>query len=233
MYVERNIEADFKVASRLNKVVIIVGPRQSGKTTFLQHQSGQSNAIYVMFDDPDAKELFDTDIKRFENQYMISGTVTILDEIQYCKEPGSKLKYLADKGRTLWITSSSQVSLSKEIIGWLVGRAAIIKLYPFSLNEFFFSKGLKEITKNILSRSIEEHMLYGGYPNIVIQKGKVDKEFLLKNLYETMVLKDIARTFNISNISALERMAVYLSHNVGNTLLYDKISSDLGSLFPQ
>ena len=230
MYVERAIKERFLKASRLNNVVFIVGPRQSGKTTFLREQ-GQGLASYVLFDDPDARELFDKDVKAFENQYLQNGKPTILDEIQYAKEAGSKLKYLADTGRKLWITSSSQTMLGKEVIGWLVGRASILTLYQFSFEEFLAAKNQRETTETIILRLVDEHMRYGGYPKIVLEAEKDNKEMLLKDLYQTMVFRDVARMFNIEDLGAVERLAVYLSHRVGDMLVYNKICSDLSLSF--
>lgn len=231
MYITREITKKFMAASRLNTIVTVVGPRQAGKTTFLKAQAEAENASYLFFDDPDVKELFDVDIKRFENQYVSKEGITILDEIQYGKDPGRKLKYLADKGEKIWITSSSQILLRKDVLGWLVGRVSVIKLYQFSLGEFLSAKGLKEPTSKTLYRSIEEHMVYGGYPKVVLAKEKQDKESLLRDLYETMVLKDIARTFKIEDISALERLSTYLSHCISNVISYDNICKDLGLSF--
>ena len=228
MYVEREIIGAFLSAARLNSIVVIVGPRQSGKTTFLKAQSKNVSENYLSFDDPDVRELFDTDIKRFENQYLFGNSVVVLDEIQYGKGPGSKLKYLADKGKKLWVTSSSQVALDKEVLGWLVGRASVIALYPFSLNEVLRSDGQNEVTPSILKRTVEKHIIYGGYPKVVLEKDNSNKETMLKDLYQLMIFKDVARTFNIGDTAGLERLAQYLSHSVGNLLSYEALSRELG-----
>ena len=230
MYVERSILGRFASASRLSNVVAIVGPRQSGKTTFLKEQA-KGLSSYVLFDDPDVREMFDEDIKKFESQYIQADRPTILDEVQYAKDPGRKLKYLADMGRRLWITSSSQALLRKETLGWLVGRVTILTLYQFSLEEFLVAKGQKETTEGITSRAIDEHMRYGGYPKVVLEEKKEDKETLLSDLYETMVLKDVARAFRIDDIAMIERMSLYLSHCVGNVLVYNSVSKELGLSF--
>lgn len=231
MYVERALTKEFESAANSNNMVVVVGPRQAGKTTFLKEQSKKSGAYYLFFDDPDVRELFDIDIKRFENQYLPTGKMAILDEVQYGKDAGRKLKYLVDSGRKLWVTSSSEIMLNKEVLSWLVGRTAIIRLYPFSLAEFLAAKGLKETTPKVVLRSIDEHMSYGGYPKVVIENDVPGKELLLKNLCETMLLKDMAKTFQIEDITALERFVAYLSHYVGSIMRYNNICKDLGMSF--
>ena len=70
MYVERDIKIHFKKVAFAYNVVAVVGPRQAGKTTFLKAEAEQANAPYLMFDDPDVLELFNSDVKKFENQYL-------------------------------------------------------------------------------------------------------------------------------------------------------------------
>ena len=83
-----------------------------------------------------------SECKKFEIQFLEGFELSVLDEIQYCKDAGRNLKYLVDSDRKLWITSSSEVLLGKKILSYLVGRISIIKLYPFSYNEFLKSKGI-------------------------------------------------------------------------------------------
>ncbi len=103
-YIEREVRKEFEKAKELYSIIALVGPRQAGKTTFIKYESDRLNASYVAFDDPDVRELFDQDVKKFEIQYL-TRPVTVIDEIQYGKEAGAKLKYLADKGRRIWKTT--------------------------------------------------------------------------------------------------------------------------------
>ncbi len=231
MYVEREISKKFRSVAAAYNIVALVGARQSGKTTFLKEQVKQLKSSYVLFDDPDARSLFEEDVKKFERQYVEGYEITVLDEVQYCRDAGSKLKYLADKGRKIWLTSSSEVILGKEILSYLVGRVSILRLYPFSLPEFLLSKGLKELTPDTAQRSIWEHIAYGGYPKAVITQETEMKKTILRDLYDTMILKDVARTFSIEDIRTLEEFAKYLSLNIGSTASYESISSSMGMSF--
>jgi predicted AAA+ superfamily ATPase len=231
MYIEREIAKAFDTIVPVYNIIAIVGPRQAGKTTFLKERLNQANGSYIMFDDPDAKALFDEDIKKFENQYMQSGKLCVLDEIQYGKDAGRKLKYLADKGRKIWITSSSQTTLGSEVLSWLVGRVSILKLYPFSFNEFMLAKGQREANEAIIKRNAMEHIIYGGYPKVVLEESYELKIILLRDLNETMILKDVARTFSIEDINSLELFSRYLAQSIGNVLIYEKISSSLKTSF--
>lgn len=231
MYIEREIRKKFNKISKVYLSVAIVGPRQSGKTTFLKEQIGKTNASYVLFDDPDARELFEEDIKKFEKQYVEGFNLAVLDEIQYCKDAGGKIKYLVDKGNKIWLTSSSEIILSKDVLSYLVGRVSILKLYPFSIKEFLVAKKQKQLTEKIFKRMIWEHIIYGGYPKVVLTDDIELKRTILRDLYDTMVLKDIARTFSIEDINSLEQFVKYLSLNIGALISYEDISNSLNLSF--
>ncbi len=68
MYVEREIKELFKKVSGIYNVIALVCPRQAGKTTFLKECAKRFHSSYVLFDDPDARALFEEDIKKFEKQ---------------------------------------------------------------------------------------------------------------------------------------------------------------------
>lgn len=231
MYVERSLERQFDKAAELYSIVAVVGARQSGKTTLLKKKLQEKDGGYVSLDDPDARELFNEDIKKFEKQYLEAGRITGIDEVQYGREAGIKLKYLADKGYRLWVTSSSETLLGKDVLSYLVGRVSILRLYPFSLPEFQRARKTESLTEKIKERLVWEHVNYGGYPKVVLAEDFESKKILLKDLMDTMLLKDVSRTFAIEDVSLLERLVKYLSINTGNIVSYENITTYLGVSF--
>ncbi len=227
MYVEREIKNRFEKVAAVYPIVALVGARQAGKTTFLKEQAKRLNSSYLLFDDPDIRNLFEDDVKKFEVQYVDGQEISILDEVQYCEGAGQKLKYLADKGKKMWITASSEVILGTEVLLYLVGRVSIVRLYPFSIREFLESKGQKAPAKQALDRNIWEHITYGGYPKAVSAEDIELKTTILRDLYDTMVLKDIARTFSIEDIRSLEEFTKYLAVNIGGLVSYERVSNDI------
>jgi len=231
MYVEREIKNKFDKIIKNYNMVAVVGARQAGKTTFLKKQMGQLKSKYILFDDPDVRSLFDDDVKKFELQYLEGYDFSVLDEVQSCKDAGRKLKYLVDSGRKLWITSSSEVILGKEILSHLVGRISIVKLYPFSFEEFLNAKEQKEMSTVVVQRLMWEHMQYGGYPKVVLTNDYEMKKTILSDLCETMLLKDVARTFSIDDIRSLEEFAKYLALGTGAIISYGELSNSLNMSF--
>ena len=232
MYVPRAIEPYFQKLQQSYALIAVVGARQAGKTTLLKEQIKGKNAVYLLFDDPDVRTLFEEDIKKFEHQYLEEVEISVLDEVQYCKDAGIKLKYLFEQGRRIWVTSSSEVLLGKEIVSYLVGRVSLVKVYPFSFFEFLCAKGIQETTAATRKRAVWEHALYGGYPKVVLTADIGLKKIILRDLYETMILKDIAKTFSIGDIRALEECTRYLAFNIGAILSYDSMAKTLKISFP-
>ncbi len=231
MYVHREIKSKFEKNESIYGSIALVGVRQAGKTTFLKEEAKIRKSTYLSFDDPDIRNLFDEDIKKFEKQFTDGYELAVFDEVQYCKDAGRKLKYLIDKGKKIWITSSSEIILSKDILSYLVGRISIMRLYPFSLKEFLIANNQKEFIKEVLERNIWEHVSFGGYPKVVITKDIENKKQILKDLYETMILKDIAKTFSIEDITSLEEFVRYLAINTGGLISFDKVSNDINISF--
>jgi uncharacterized protein len=231
MYVEREIKSRFDKVIKSYNMIAIVGARQAGKTTFLKKQMEHFKSNYILFDDPDVRSLFDEDVKKFELQYIDGYYLSVLDEVQSCKDAGRKLKYLVDSGRKLWITSSSEVILGKELLSYLVGRISIIKLYPFSYEEFLNAKGQKQMTSTVAKRMTWEHMQYGGYPKVILTDDIEMKKTILRDLYETMLLKDVARTFSIDDIRSLEELAKFLALSIGYLISYEELSNSLNMSF--
>ena len=75
-------------------------------------------------------------------------------------------------------------------------------------------------------------MTYGGYPRVELSKNPNMKKIILRDLYETMILKDVARTFSITDMNALDQLSRYLALNTANLISYDNIAKALGITFP-
>ena len=134
MYIPRKLKKTFQSALRHFPAVLITGPRQSGKTTFLKHET--KDISYVTFDDPLSRDYALKDANGFLDQF--KGNPVILDEIQYVPELLQYIKMRIDRKRTpgVWImTGSQQFHLMKNISETLAGRIAILELGPFNLQE--------------------------------------------------------------------------------------------------
>jgi hypothetical protein len=135
MYLGRALSPTLRRAVQQFPAVLVTGPRQSGKTTFLRHE--YPRASYVSFDDPVQREFARSDPLGFLDRH--AGSPCILDEIQYVPGILSYLKMRIDnersaKGRWL-LTGSQQFQLMRNVSESLAGRIAILELLPLSLGE--------------------------------------------------------------------------------------------------
>ena len=142
IYIPRELEQ--KIRKYLNKreIVAVVGPRQCGKTTLIKHIfKDLSKAIFLDFEDRKVLALFDNDIESFVELYVKNYDYLFIDEFQYSKEGGTRLKYIFDNNKIKIIISGSSVSeISIQSIKYLVGRIFIFNLYTLSFSEFLYYK---------------------------------------------------------------------------------------------
>ena len=231
VYVERDIRERFEFLTGIYDMVAIVGPRQSGKTTFLRNRLSGDASSYVLLDDLEARRLFEENPRIFEQRFLEGRDVTVLDEVQHCSGAGRTLKYFVDTGRRLWITSSSEVLLGRDVLSHLVGRVSILRLYPLSLPEYLRARGETAFDPGILERLVWEHMTFGGYPRVVLADDQEAKRTILRDLRETMLFKDVSRTFSIDKLDQLTDLCTVLASTPGTLLSYDQLSNTLDLSF--
>jgi uncharacterized protein len=217
MYIQRTIHPTFIKAAQTFPAVLITGPRQSGKTTFLKNVlQGQSR--YVTFDDPLQRDFAKSDPRGFISQFSDDEAV-ILDEIQYMPELFSYLKMDIDSNRERhgrWImTGSQQFQLMQNISDSLAGRIAILNLLPFSLHE----AGIGE-------KSIGRIIFDGGYPPIIADNA--DRQLWLSGYFQTYVERDIRQLARIHNLSVFETFVQLMAASHGQEANLAAVSRKAG-----
>lgn len=253
MYIKRELED--KIKSYLNKpeILAVIGPRQSGKTTLLkQIAKPLKKAKYIDFEDRDALNLFNGDIKTFYNLHVKDAEYLFIDEFQYAKEGGQKLKYLYDTHKTKIIVSGSSVlDLTRQALKYLVGRIFTFHLYPLSFKEFLSFRN-PALCKNIYSEIKEkidnyfadkrknppavsdtiiqkiskyyyEYAIYGGYPRVAIANKKEEKITVLKNIYNIYLLREIRDILQLSTELELQKLIKALVLQAGSLVVYNEL----------
>lgn len=133
-YVSRTLEPFFLESSGQMPVLLVTGPRQIGKTTFLKHLAG-TDRTYVTLDDPLLRELAATDPALFMQRF---PPPILIDEIQYAPQLLPIIKLMVDLDRRpgqVWLTGSQQFHLMKGVSESLAGRVGIVNLLGFSRSE--------------------------------------------------------------------------------------------------
>lgn len=191
MYLHRSITSYFNKVCQHFAAVLITGPRQSGKSTFLLEN--RESSAYVTFDDPLNREFAVQDPNGFLNQF--DTTPVILDEIQYVPGLLQYIKIRIDRDRTpgKWImTGSQQFHLMKDISETLAGRIAVLELAPFDYREL----------KTKFNRSLENIIWTGLFPEPACYPDI--RETWLRSYLQTYMERDIRRLEAIKNFRAFE-----------------------------
>jgi predicted AAA+ superfamily ATPase len=253
VYIQREIEKDLEKWLDEREILAIRGARQAGKTTLLMRirekllNKGVSdkNIIYLSFEDDLSRISFEENPKKFVSSYFGKEKVYfLLDEVQYVKEIGRKLKLIFDSfaNTKIIITGSSSFDLTN-LGKYLVGRVIFFDLHLFSFLEFLRAKGeryekiyseykfdLKEkrIEKNPfleeLNALLKEYLTYGSYPRVVL--ADIDKKNeLLKNIFITYIEKDIVALHGNTHRDEIIKLLQILASTKG-LIKYESLLSD-------
>lgn len=210
------------------KVIIIAGPRQSGKTTLVSRLvANLKNKKVKSFncDNPTDREILANKDLEFLKPLVDSSDLIFIDEGQKVKNIGQSLKLLVDyykKKKQIIVTGSSSINLLNSIQEPLTGRKYIYNLYPLSVEEIY---GEDTLT---LMKEIESLLIFGTYPEIVSKKSFDEKTESLKNLASSYLYQDILEFQNIKNSEMLRVLVKALALQVGSEVSYNELSKMIG-----
>lgn len=204
MYISRTIEEFLRMASNQFPVLVVTGPRQTGKTTLLRHIAEEERA-YVTLDDPLLRSLAYDDPQLFLQRY---PAPVLIDEIQYVPELLTHIKIKVDteqKAGMYWLTGSQQFHLMEGVSESLAGRVAILNLSGFSSreiqsrprgepficgNEIIATTDLKESLKFVFDR-----IWRGSYPAMWTENSP-DWELYYSSYLQTYLQRDVKNLIN-------------------------------------
>lgn len=198
-------------------IVAIVGPRQSGKTTFSQLL--KPKYTYVNLEDLSLRDFANTDPKGFLETYQ-NGV--ILDEIQYVPHLFSYLQVYTDQRKIngeYIITGSQNFLMMEKISQSLAGRVALFNLLPFSLTE------LKQ-QKSFSGKSWESYLLSGCYPRKWINN--IDAFDFYDNYVKTYVERDVRLVKNITDLGLFQKFLQLLAGRTGQLFNQSSLGAELG-----
>lgn len=206
-----------KAALLLSKFpfLAIIGPRQSGKTTFAKQL--RPDFAYVDLELPEYREFAKSDPLAFLKSYQ-NGV--ILDEIQWVPELFSYLQVLSDernKPGEYLLTGSQNFLLSSQITQSLAGRVALLQLLPFSL---------KEIEVHYKIERWEELALGGGYPRKY--QFDIDPTDFYPNYIQTYLERDVRQILNIKDLAAFQKFIQLLAGRAGQLFNQHSFANELG-----
>lgn len=149
----------------------------------------------------------------------------LLDEIQLLDCFETVLNgYLRKDNMDVFVTGSNARLLSKDIITQFAGRGDEVHMYPLSFAEFM------SIYKGDKYAGLEEYMLYGGIPLVVLREDANEKASALENLFTEIYLRDITQRNRVKNIGELEDLLNILSSSIGSLTNPEKLKNTFKSV---
>ncbi len=217
------------------KSCLIIGPRRSGKTTFLKSQFPEYK--YATLDDLDDLSWAQKDPKGFVQSL---GKQAIIDEIQRLPVLTVAVKYAIDNQDARFImTGSSTLGLLDAAADTLAGRMEIYSMPPACWGEnegdhthYIFKDKLtiKQLREN--NRFISDAITYGQFPEVLNQSSDNEKHDLLANYRNTYFTRDLMQLSNIENLEALLIIFYHLARSVGSVLEVSNFSREAGISHP-
>ncbi len=205
------------------KVIVLIGPRQVGKTTLINSILNKSDYLFLDGDDNTVAETLSN--ANTENLKSIIGNYkyVFIDEVQRIPNIGLKLKIMVDqiKDVQVLVSGSSAFDINNETQEPLTGRKFEFQMYPVSWNEFEKNVGYMKA-----QQQLELRLLYGMYPDVINNFG--NEYEILKNLVSSYLYKDILALAGIRKSNVLEKILQALALQVGSEVSYNEIAQLVG-----
>ena len=216
MLSNRNIKKWVEIYKKKYPILVITGPRQSGKTTFLKTEF--SDFRYVSLENPDTREFAENDTRGFLEAY---SDKVIFDEVQQVPKLFSYLQGIVDENKVMgqFILSGSQnFNLMASITQSLAGRVAIFRLFPFDLSEMKAANWLRD--------SLPEVMIKGFYPAIFDRE--IDPIKYYRDYIDTYVKRDISQLVNVQDTQTFKKFINLCAERASQQLNYTNLARDAG-----
>jgi uncharacterized protein len=246
---KRDVVSQIIKNSTKDEVLLLVGPRQVGKTTALHqveaHLKKKGKTTYFLnLEDPDYLSLLKQSPKNIFQIFPIDlnqKNYLFIDEIQYLDDPSNFLKYIFDeyKGKIkIFASGSSAFYLDQKFKDSLAGRKKLLNIYTFSFKEFVKFKhssklAKKDFTKLTLSEidTIKilylEYLVWGGYPKVILASSPEEKTEVLRDIAYSYIKKDVFEA-NIYQDENFYKLFKILANQVGNLVNSSELSKTLG-----
>lgn len=221
-YIRRELEAPILRGTLRNRAELILGPRQVGKSTMLDHLVQNQRFIKLTGEDEDDLSIL-ADPKTFLTLTQQFPNV-IIDEAQFVPNIGRVIKRLVDNNTTdsrIFVTGSSALDLGGHLKESAAGRFNSYNLWPLSLEELAEHSSWIEV-----KRQINDRMIYGCHPDVINDPAHA-KEYLL-DFTDFILYKDLFKLAEVRKPTDLTKLVTFLAANVGSEIRYGSIASELG-----
>lgn len=205
------------------KAIILIGPRQVGKTTLIETILKSSDYLFLNGDDPKTRSLL-TEANTEEIRAIIGNhKFVFIDEAQRIANIGLTMKIITDRFKDvqLFSSGSSSFDLANKVNEPLTGRKWEYQLFPVSWEEFENHHGVLYAEQHL-----ENRLLYGLYPDVLNHVG--DEVNVLRNLVTSYLYRDILSFADIQKPEVLDKLVQALALQIGNEVNYSELAQLIG-----
>lgn len=225
-YLERIIELN-----GTPDIKIITGIRRSGKSKLMQAYIGyleeyyeNINIIFIDFMDLAYEGLKEYHaLHTYAEEHYQKGKINYLfvDEVQMCPQFELAINSLYSKGKyDIYITGSNAFLLSADLATLFTGRYIEIHVFPFSFKEYcLYYDNISDT-----DRLFDEYALKGGLAGSYAYRNETDRTNYIKEVYETIVTRDLVQKYNLPDTLVLQRLSEFLMDNISNLTSPNKVS---------
>jgi len=203
------------------KALLVFGPRQVGKTTFVENLINDLNKKSLFFngDESDVIALFENPNASKLKNIIGTNEILVIDEAQRIPNIGIVLKIIVDQIKTVQViaTGSSSFELANKLNEPLTGRKYEMFLYPLAFAEMVAHNGLLEE-----KRALEQRLIYGSYPEIITNP--IDAKEHIKLIANSYLYKDLFILDQVSKPVLLEKIVKALALQVGSEVNTNELS---------
>ena len=216
-------------------IKVITGVRRSGKSELLhmfidyvQENDNSSNIIYIDYnlDKFDSLKQYKELIKYVQEKYdKGKNNYILIDEVQMCDGFEKAINnFHAEKKYDIYITGSNAFLLSSDLSTLFTGRTYSIEVYPFSYKEFLEYHNLNNNQENY-----DRYALEGGFSGSYLYK-EIDKKYnYIRDVYKTMIVRDIVGRYKIQNLPLLDSISDFLIDNISRLTSYRSLTDTLNT----
>ena len=227
--IDRYITKQLKDKLFKGKVVIIYGPRQAGKTTFLKNflkDFTSTKTRYISCDVPENIEGLSPKSASKLREFIGDYKLVVFDEAQRILDIGMTLKILVDEYPEIQIiaTGSSSFDLENKLAEPLTGRHYDFMMFPPMWSEL---SSLYSDRTELIS-SIESRLLYGSYPEIIFPKDGDDRRERIKSIAEDYAMKDILAFEGVRKSDSIMKLLKALAYQMGQEVSYKELAQNFG-----
>ena len=239
MYIQRHLQKAFDAATHFFPALLLTGPRQVGKTTFLRHIA-ESGRKYVTLDDISLRNLAKEDPRAFLQRF---SPPVLIDEIQYAPQLLPFIKIVIDEQRfreperasgMFWLTGSQRFPLMKGVSESLAGRIAIFEMPGLSQSEIASRPNIRFIPDNVRNDGqgkpagkLFNSIWTGCFPE-VLHASQTTRDIFYSSYVSTYLERDIRSLTKVHDLEKFYKFLCSCAARTGQLLNYSELGRDAG-----